>query len=82
MVANDWLGSYQEFEVLEQVLRGISRRLTRPEELAGAMQELRRLYEPLSEDFALFYPQLQDFAQNPVNTLNLNVGVSLLAIAV
>ncbi len=65
MVANDWLGSYQEFEVLEQVLRGISRRLSRPEELAGAMEELRRLYEPLSEDFALFYPQLQDFAQSP-----------------
>ncbi|MET0774110.1 MAG: ACP phosphodiesterase [Pseudomonas mandelii] len=64
MVANDWLGSYQEFDVLDQVLRGISRRLTRPEELAGAMQELRRLYEPLSEDFRLFYPQLQDFAQN------------------
>ncbi|SDT43415.1 Acyl carrier protein phosphodiesterase [Pseudomonas sp. Z003-0.4C(8344-21)] len=62
MVANDWLGSYQQFEVLEQVLRGISRRLTRPEELAGAMEELRRLYEPLSEDFSLFYPQLQDFA--------------------
>ncbi|MNY62781.1 hypothetical protein D3C86_1996590 [compost metagenome] len=50
--------------MLEQVLRGISRRLTRPEELAAAMQELRRLYEPLSEDFRLFYPQLQDFAQN------------------
>ena len=64
MVANDWLGSYREFEVLEQVLRGISRRLTRPEELAAAMQELRVLYEPLSEDFRLFYPQLQDFAQN------------------
>jgi len=64
MVADDWLGSYREFEVLEQVLRGISRRLTRPEELAAAMQELRRLYEPLSEDFRLFYPQLQDFAQN------------------
>ena len=64
MVANDWLGSYQEFEVLEQVLRGISRRLTRPEELAAAMQELRRLYEPLSEDFRLFFPQLQDFARN------------------
>ncbi|KNH21889.1 ACP phosphodiesterase [Pseudomonas syringae] len=64
MVANDWLGSYREFAVLEQVLRGISRRLTRPEELAEAMQELRRLYEPLSEDFRLFYPELQDFAQN------------------
>ena len=65
MVANDWLGSYQEFEVLDQVLRGISRRLSRPEELARAMQELRRLYEPLSEDFRLFYPHLQNFAQNP-----------------
>jgi len=63
MVANDWLGSYREFEVLEQVLRGISRRLTQPDELAAAMQELRVLYEPLSEDFRLFYPQLQDFAQ-------------------
>lgn len=65
MVANDWLGSYRQFEVLEQVLRGISRRLSKPEELAGAMEELRRLYEPLSEDFSLFYPQLQNFAQNP-----------------
>ena len=70
MVANDWLGSYQEFEVLDQVLRGISRRLSRPEELARAMQELRRLYEPLSEDFRLFYPQLQDFAQSQPNPLN------------
>ena len=65
MVANDWLGSYQEFEVLEQVLRGISRRLTRPEELAAAMQELRLLYEPLSEDFRLFYPELQAFSATP-----------------
>ena len=54
--------------VLEQVLRGISRRLTKPEELAAAMQELRVLYEPLSEDFRLFYPQLQDFAQSHPTT--------------
>ncbi|MEO6676625.1 MAG: ACP phosphodiesterase, partial [Pseudomonas sp.] len=66
MVANDWLGSYADFEVLAQVLRGISRRLTKPEELAGAMRELRVLYEPLSEDFRLFYPQLQQFAQTHV----------------
>jgi acyl carrier protein phosphodiesterase len=62
MAANDWLGSYRDFAVLEQVLRGISRRLTQPEELAGAMRELEKLYEPLSEDFRLFYPQLQVFA--------------------
>jgi acyl carrier protein phosphodiesterase len=66
MAADDWLGSYQEFEVLGQVLRGISRRLSRPEELAGAMPELIRLYEPLSADFRLFYPQLQDFALSQI----------------
>jgi acyl carrier protein phosphodiesterase len=63
MAARDWLGSYREFEVLEQVLGGISRRLSRPEGLAGAMQELQALYQPLSADFAEFYPLLQDFAQ-------------------
>ncbi|MGE8096910.1 ACP phosphodiesterase [Pseudomonas fluorescens] len=64
MEANDWLGSYREFAVLDQVLRGISRRLSRPEELAAAMEELQRLYEPLSDDFRLFYPELQRFAHN------------------
>ncbi|MDP9501987.1 ACP phosphodiesterase [Pseudomonas protegens] len=62
MAADDWLGSYREFAVLEQVLRGIARRLSRPEELTAAMGELERLYQPLSEDFRAFYPQLQAFA--------------------
>lgn len=63
MAAQDWLGSYQQFAVLEQVLAGISRRLSRPQGLAGAMQELHELYQPLSEDFAEFYPLLQELAQ-------------------
>lgn len=63
MAADDWLGSYRDFQVLEQVLRGIARRLSRPEELTAAMGELERLYQPLSEDFCEFYPQLQAFAE-------------------
>jgi acyl carrier protein phosphodiesterase len=63
MAAQDWLGSYQDFNVLEQVLSGISRRLSRPEALAGGMRELQVLYQPLSADFDAFYPQLQAFAQ-------------------
>ena len=63
MAADDWLGSYREFAVMEPVLRGISRRLTQPGELGHAMQELRMLYEPLSEDFSVFYPLLQDFCR-------------------
>lgn len=63
MAAQDWLGSYRDFEVLEQVLAGISRRLSRPERLAGGMQQLRALYQPLSADFAEFYPVLRAYAQ-------------------
>ena len=62
MAAHDWLGSYRDFSVLEQVFKGIARRLSRPEELAGAMADLNALYVPLSEDFRAFYPQLQSFA--------------------
>ena len=68
MAADDWLGSYREFAVMEQVLRGISRRLTDPEALGFAMRELRELYEPLSEDFRVFYPELQSFARIQLTT--------------
>jgi len=63
MIEHDWLGSYQEFEVLGRVLQGISRRLSRPEGLQGALPELRALYPTLLEDFRAFYPQLQVFAE-------------------
>lgn len=63
MVSHDWLGSYRDFAILETVLKGISRRLSRPEELADTMRELQMLYEPLSDDFRLFYPQLEAFSQ-------------------
>ena len=64
MAAQDWLSSYRDFAVVEQVLAGISRRLSRPQGLAGAMQELQALYQPLSADFAEFYPVLQNFSQD------------------
>ncbi len=63
MAAQDWLGSYRDFEVLGQVIAGMSRRLSRPGLLDGGLDDLRRLYEPLSEDFRAFYPQLMAFAR-------------------
>ncbi|MCQ4313118.1 ACP phosphodiesterase [Pseudomonas stutzeri] len=63
MAAQDWLGSYRAFAVMEQVVAGMSRRLSRPEGLAGGVAELERLYVPLQQDFREFYPQLQAFAQ-------------------
>jgi acyl carrier protein phosphodiesterase len=61
MAAQDWLGSYADFRVLERVLLGMQRRLSRPEGLNGAMVELERLYQPLLADFQQFYPELQAF---------------------
>ena len=48
MAAQDWLGSYREFEVLEQVLSGISRRLSRPQGLAGAIDRRASCRERVS----------------------------------
>ncbi|PWB33394.1 ACP phosphodiesterase [Pseudomonas sp. SDI] len=62
MAADDWLGSYREFTVLGQVFRGIARRLSRPEGLEGALDEVAALYQPLLDDFRAFYPELQAFA--------------------
>ena len=63
MAAQDWLGSYRNFAVMEQVVTAMSRRLSRPEGLAGGAIELERLYEPLQQDFHDFYPLLQAFAK-------------------
>lgn len=63
MAAQDWLGSYREFAVMEQVVAGMSRRLSRPEGLAGGALELEQLYTPLLQDFREFYPQLHAFAR-------------------
>ncbi|MFG3451051.1 MULTISPECIES: ACP phosphodiesterase [Pseudomonadaceae] len=68
MAVQDWLGSYQEFAVMERVVTGMSRRLSRPEGLIGGAAELERLYVPLQQDFQAFYPQLQIFARQNIDT--------------
>lgn len=62
MAADDWLAAYDDFATLEYVFKGIGRRLSRPEGMAGVMPELEALYQPLLADFREFYPQLQAFA--------------------
>jgi acyl carrier protein phosphodiesterase len=63
MAAQDWLGSYQKFDVLEQVIQGMARRLSRPALLDGAFSELEARYELLEGDFLAFYPELLSFVR-------------------
>lgn len=62
MAEQDWLGSYRDFDTLAAVVGGMSRRLSRPELLAGSFDELAERYQPLSDHFRRFYPELQRFA--------------------
>lgn len=61
MCAQDWLGSYRDVAVLERVVQGMQRRLSKPQGLAGGYAELLDCYVGLSQDFVEFYPQLQQF---------------------
>lgn len=58
MIADDWLGSYAELDNVGRALDGISRRIRRPDSLAGALAEIEASYDSLDEDFRAFFPEL------------------------
>lgn len=64
IVSEDWLGAYKDFSMIGYGLEVISKRLSQPEHLRHAFAELTTLYEPLSTDFAEFYPLLVRFVKH------------------
>src|SRR5690606_39497564 len=67
MATQDWLGSYRDFATLPRVVNAMRHRLSRPQLLDGAEDELARLYDELWADFREFYPQLMRFADGQRN---------------
>ena len=63
MIEQDWLSSYASLDVVAGALAGVSRRLSRPNPLAQAIEEVERLYEPLEDDFHRFFPQLMAYSR-------------------
>ncbi|OPA95563.1 ACP phosphodiesterase [Pseudomonas fluorescens] len=64
MISEDWFGAYRDFSMIDHGLEVISRRLSQPDGLLHAYEELTSLYLPLSEDFKEFYPLLRQYAQS------------------
>ncbi|VVP13012.1 Acyl carrier protein phosphodiesterase [Pseudomonas fluorescens] len=64
IIKEDWLGAYRDFSMIGHGLDVISQRLSQPEGLHGAYDELTEMYMPLSADFQEFYPLLWQFAQS------------------
>ncbi len=62
MAADNWLLGYRDMTNIGHALAGLSLRLTRRNELARGLEELRRNYTGLEGDFRAFFPQLVDYA--------------------
>ncbi|MDY6941403.1 MAG: acyl carrier protein phosphodiesterase [Pseudomonadota bacterium] len=66
MTQRDLLTSYRGIDGIRSALSGVSRRLSRPNPLAQADQELERLRAELEEDFLAFFPQLVTYVRGEV----------------
>ena len=62
MVEENWLLAYREIEGVEKALRGLSRRISRPNRLAEGGEALRENYAELQTDFQAFFPDLKAHA--------------------
>ncbi len=61
MIDGDWLGSYTEVDNIGLALKGLSRRLTRPNSLGQGGADLQANYAALQSDFRAFFPELVEY---------------------
>ncbi len=62
MISDDWLGSYEDINVIGMVLDRISTRIKRENTLAGGIGEIMEHYEALEHHFCQFFPQVMEYA--------------------
>ncbi|AKH22194.1 hypothetical protein AAY24_10295 [Sedimenticola thiotaurini] len=70
MQQEDWFGSYRELAMIERVYQRMSGRLRRPNQLGGAMVEVRRHYAELAQEFRYFFPELMVFVEQQQEQMN------------
>lgn len=63
LLTHDLPERYREAEMIAEVLRGMSTRLSRANPLAAALPELQRNAEALERRFAAFFPELLAYAR-------------------
>ncbi len=64
MIREDWLGSYQDLQGVEQALNRLSKRITQGDRLLGAIEEINHHYLKLEADFLIFFPDLEYYVKN------------------
>lgn len=61
--ADDWLGSYADWQGTVAALHGMSRRLSRPTPLAETITDMEAVYRNLQGDFEAFWPAIRRAAE-------------------
>lgn len=60
----NWLGRYRNINDLGDVFEGLSRRISRRNQLPGSERELLDNYSEFERYFNIFFPQLIDYAES------------------
>ena len=63
IVAQQWLLSYGDIDALGRTIDRVATRLSRPQLLAGGIDEVKQHYDDLERDFLGFFPELIEFNQ-------------------
>ena len=70
MIIHNWLVGYSRFQDLQWVFNGMSRRAKKYKSgMENAVHSLKNNYEPLKEDFELFFPDMISYAASVRKTL-------------
>lgn len=70
MVAQNWLTGYANFNSLQRVFNGMSRRTNYQSGMETAISELKEHYEQFGDEFRSFFPQLIAHSSNFLDRLN------------
>ncbi len=63
MIADDWLGSYEDISIVGFVLDRISTRIKRPNALSGGLEEITEYYDQLDQHFCSFFPLVMAYSE-------------------
>lgn len=64
MISQDWLSSYENIEHTGKAIDSISKRIRFENNLAGAIDEVKKHYQEYESAFLEFFPELQTFMLN------------------
>lgn len=64
MTKGNWLVNYARLEGIERALSGMARRSKYESKMELAVDDLKKNYDDFTQEFSIFYPQLQAFSKN------------------